>query len=88
MYLTDPYGIETLSLEEGHGKDPSAKKIREIIEKAKSGKLLGIFAETQFNVELLNLVAKELKTRNCHPGSSWNQCEKCSGILQRFAQSL
>jgi len=61
VYLTGPYGIETLSLEEGHGKDPSAKKVREIIEKAKDGKLLGIFAEAQFNVELLNLMAKELK---------------------------
>ncbi len=61
VYLTVPYGIETLALEEGHGKEPSAKMLREIIERAKSEKLLGVFAEVQFNEKLLIPIAKELK---------------------------
>lgn len=61
VYLTVPYGIETLALEEGHGKEPSAKRLLEIIEKAKSEKLVGIFAEMQFNQKLLAPIAKELK---------------------------
>ncbi|MFN4190971.1 MAG: metal ABC transporter substrate-binding protein, partial [Pseudothermotoga sp.] len=61
VYLTVPYGIETLALEEGHGKEPSAKRLLEIIEKAKSEKLVGIFAEMQFNQKLLIPIAKELK---------------------------
>lgn len=61
VYLTVPYGIETLALEEGHGKEPSAKRLLEIIEKAKSEKLVGIFAEMQFNEKLLAPIAKELK---------------------------
>ncbi len=61
VYLTEPYEIETLALEEGHGKEPSAKKIMEIIAKAKDRKLIGIFAEKQFNARLLEPIAKELK---------------------------
>ncbi|MFN4133970.1 MAG: metal ABC transporter substrate-binding protein, partial [Candidatus Hadarchaeales archaeon] len=61
VYLTVPYGIETLALEEGHGKEPSAKRLMEIIEEARSKKLVGIFAEMQFNEKLLGPIAKELK---------------------------
>ncbi len=63
VYLTDLYGIKTLALEEGHGKEPSAKKVKEIVNKAREGKLLGIFAEKQFNVKLLEPIARELQRK-------------------------
>ncbi len=64
VYLTAPYGIETLALEEGHGKEPSIKHIMEIIEKAKNRKVVGIFAEKNFNTKLLEPIEKELKKKS------------------------
>lgn len=62
MYLFNKYGIEVLSVEEGHGKEPSTSHIKEIIKKAKSKKLLGIFVGPQFNESSIKTVANELKT--------------------------
>ncbi len=64
VYLTAPYDIETLALEEGHGKEPSIKHIMEIIEKAKNRKVVGIFAEKNFNTKLLEPIEKELKKKS------------------------
>ncbi len=64
VYLTAPYGIETLALEEGHGKETSIKHIKEIIEKAKNRKAVGIFAEKNFNTKLLEPIEKELKKKS------------------------
>ncbi len=62
IYLFNKYGIKVLSVEEGHGKEPSASHIKEIIKKAKSKKLLGIFVGPQFSESVIKTIANELKT--------------------------
>ncbi|WP_448374682.1 metal ABC transporter substrate-binding protein [Fervidobacterium sp.] len=61
LYLFRKYGIEIMSLEEGHGKEPSAKHIKSIIDKARKNNLIGIFVGPQFKAESIKVVAKELK---------------------------
>ncbi|AEH51589.1 metal ABC transporter substrate-binding protein [Pseudothermotoga thermarum] len=92
VYLTSEYKIKTLALEEGHGKEPSAKKIKEIIEEAKQRKLLGIFAEKQFNPKLLEQIAKELKQKIIvidHLGVEANNIvEYYENLLKAFQEAV
>ncbi|UXF01550.1 ABC transporter substrate-binding protein [Fervidobacterium riparium] len=61
FYLFKKYNINILSVEEGHGKQPSAKHIKEIVEEAKKNKLIGIFVGPQFNKSGIETISKELK---------------------------
>ncbi len=61
LYFFKKYGIKVLAIEEGHGKEPTAKKIKSIIDTARKSKLLGIFVGPQFKTESIKVISKELK---------------------------
>ncbi|WP_041082539.1 metal ABC transporter substrate-binding protein [Thermotoga profunda] len=61
LYLFRKYGIKILSVEEGHGKQPTISHIKEILEQARNSKLLGIFVGPQFNPSAIDTISKELK---------------------------
>lgn len=65
FYLFETNGVELLALEEGHGKQPSAERIKTIVEKARTRRLVGIFVGPQFNKSAIEVVAREL-SRNYH----------------------
>lgn len=60
VYFFNKYNIKLLSVEEGHGKQPSAQHIKFLIESAKKEKLIGIFVGPQFDVSTINLISKEI----------------------------
>lgn len=60
LYFFKKYNVKVLAVEEGHGKEPSAQHIKNIIAQAKKGNLLGIFVGPQFKTESIKVVAKEL----------------------------
>ncbi|MCX7654168.1 MAG: metal ABC transporter substrate-binding protein [Fervidobacterium sp.] len=62
-YLFKRYGIMTLSIEEGHGKQPSIKHIKDIIETAKKNRLLGVFVDPQFDTSTISMIIKELNIK-------------------------
>ena len=55
------YGIQVLALQEGHGKEPSARHLKNIIEQAKRSNLIGVFVGPQFKTESIKVVSNELK---------------------------
>lgn len=61
LYLFRKYDVKILSVEEGHGKQPTISHIKEIVEQAKSSKLLGIFVGPQFNPSAIDTISKQLK---------------------------
>ncbi|WP_448379136.1 metal ABC transporter substrate-binding protein [Fervidobacterium sp.] len=61
VYLFKKYGIQVLALEEGHGKEPSARHLKNIIEHAKRSNLIGVFVGPQFKAESIKVVSNELK---------------------------
>lgn len=63
LYFFNKYGIKVLSVEEGHGKQPSTRHIKNIINTAKSSKLLGIFVGPQFDASTISTIAKELNVK-------------------------
>uniref|UniRef100_A0A7C5VKY5 Zinc ABC transporter substrate-binding protein n=1 Tax=Fervidobacterium thailandense TaxID=1008305 RepID=A0A7C5VKY5_9BACT len=65
FYLFELSGIQLLSLEEGHGKQPSPEKIKSIIKTVKEKNLLGIFVGPQFNKSAIEIISRELG-RNYH----------------------
>jgi len=65
LYLFNNYDIKVLSVEEGHGKQPTPSQIKGIIEEAKRRKLIGIFVGPQFNKSAIETISRELK-RNYH----------------------
>lgn len=60
VYLFRKYNIKVLAIEEGHGKQPSMQHIKNIVQEAKTRKLLGIFVSPQFDASTIKLVSKEL----------------------------
>lgn len=64
LYFFNKYGIKVLSVEEGHGKQPSTQHIKNIINTARSSKLLGIFVGPQFDASTISTIAKELNTKH------------------------
>jgi len=61
VYLFKKYGIQVLALQEGHGKEPSAGHLKNIIELAKKSNLIGVFVGPQFRTEAIKVVSSELK---------------------------
>jgi zinc transport system substrate-binding protein len=61
VYLFKKYGIQVLALEEGHGKEPSAGHLKNVIELAKKSNLIGVFVGPQFKTEAIRVVSSELK---------------------------
>jgi zinc transport system substrate-binding protein len=61
VYLFKKYGIQVLALEEGHGKEPSAGHLKNVIELAKKSNLIGVFVGPQFKAEAIRVVSSELK---------------------------
>jgi zinc transport system substrate-binding protein len=60
LYFFEKYKIKVLSVEEGHGKEPTISHIKEIIQEGKRGRVLGIFIAPQFNSSAIETIAKEL----------------------------
>ncbi|MGJ8454444.1 metal ABC transporter substrate-binding protein [Pseudothermotoga sp. U03pept] len=63
FYLFSKYGIKIFSVEEVHGRQPTISHIKEIIQQARTSKLLGIFVGPQFNVSAIETISKELKKK-------------------------
>ncbi|MFN4267370.1 MAG: metal ABC transporter substrate-binding protein [Fervidobacterium pennivorans] len=61
VYLFKKYGIQVLALEEGHGKEPSAGHLKNVIELAKKSNLIGVFVGPQFKAEAIRVVSSELE---------------------------
>ena len=61
LYLFRKYDVKILSVEEGHGKQPTISHIKEIVEQARNSKLLGIFVGPQFNPSAIDTISKQLK---------------------------
>lgn len=58
-YFFKEYGINTLSISKGHGDEPTMKKLMEVINSIKSGKIIGMFAEKQQNIEPIELISRQ-----------------------------
>lgn len=58
-YLTDPYGLEQLSIE-FEGKEPSAAHMKEIIDQAREKKIKVIFVQKEFDKRNAYMIAEEI----------------------------
>jgi len=58
-YFFKEYEINEISISEGHGDEPTLKKLMEIIKLVKSGDIVGIFAERQQNIEPIKLISNQ-----------------------------
>ncbi|WP_084251647.1 metal ABC transporter substrate-binding protein [Kosmotoga arenicorallina] len=58
-YFFRDFGIDTVSLFEGHGDEPTISELKDIIKAAKSGEFIAAFGEYQQNNKSIEIVIKE-----------------------------
>ena len=58
-YFADDYGLEQISIE-NEGKEPTAKQLQELIDKAEEEEIKVIFVQSQFNKDIAESIAKEI----------------------------
>lgn len=59
-YFAKDYGLNVIAtIENEHGKTPSAGEIAELVEKIKQNDVGAIFVEPEYNVKIVNAIAKE-----------------------------
>ncbi|MCK5176974.1 MAG: zinc ABC transporter substrate-binding protein [Candidatus Aenigmarchaeota archaeon] len=58
-YFADEYGLEQIAIEH-EGKEPTAKQLKELIDKAKEEEIKVIFVQSQFNKDIAESIAKEI----------------------------
>lgn len=59
-YFAEDYGLNVIgTIENEHGKTPSAGEIAELVEKIKTNNVRVIFAEPEYNVKIVATIAKE-----------------------------
>lgn len=59
-YFAKDYGLNVIgTIENEHGKNPSAGEIAELVENIKKNNVRAIFVEPEYNVKIVNTIAKE-----------------------------
>ena len=63
-YFAKDYGLNVIgTIENEHGKNPSAGEIAEIVESIKKNNVRAIFVEPEYNVKIVDTIAKETNTK-------------------------
>lgn len=59
-YFAKDYGLSVIgTIENEHGKNPSAGEIAELVENIKKNKVKAIFVEQEYNIKIVDTIAKE-----------------------------
>jgi len=58
-YFTDTYGLEQIAIEQA-GKDPTAEKLKDVIEEARASGIRVIFVQEEFSRETARSIAQEI----------------------------
>ncbi|MFW6025420.1 MAG: metal ABC transporter solute-binding protein, Zn/Mn family, partial [Candidatus Woesearchaeota archaeon] len=87
-YFTDEYGLEQIIIEES-GKEPTAKKLQQIINHGKEENIKFIFVQSQFNKDVAESIAEEIDavTISIDPLSE-NYIENLEKIAIKIKESL
>ncbi len=89
-YLAEEYGFEQIPIYEVHEVEPSPKRIKEIIEKAKKEKIKFILYEKGFDKKIAETLAREINAEllEVNPIISGNYIETMKRNLEAFKVAM
>ncbi len=61
-YFARDYGLKQIAIEE-HGKEPSARRMKDLIAEAKKYKIKSIFVQKEFDTRYAELIAQEVQAK-------------------------